>query len=218
MKESRAAVEINRKSLHGKTPASPRAAVAFPALACVKWLTHCLSTTFSRITARRNHEDKKNAEPQTYIFKSTIHWCAILAMFCCVVATGARLLPIPMRSADEATLRSLNEKLLTAHDHRNVAVLDQIEADDFTLSGDFGTVAKQAQLDNLRKATYPVETLDRKIEPQVIRFYGDVALLTETDRAHTASGTFNYETTSVWVRSGDSWRIVQMHYSAMTDK
>ena len=218
MKESKTAFEIKRKSLHEKTLASPRAAVALPAIACARWLTHCLRTAFSRITYHRNKSEKKNTESQAYIFKSTIHWCAVLAVFCCAVATGARLLPIPTRSADEAALRSLNEKLLAAHDHRDLAVLDQIEADDFTLSGDFGTVNKQAHLDQVGKTSYPVETLDRKIEPQEIRFYGDVALLTETDRAHSANATFNFETTSVWVRSGDSWRVVHMHYSAMSDK
>ena len=122
------------------------------------------------------------------------------------------------RTADEETLRKLNEMVLTAHDHADVATLDRIEADDFTLAGDFGTVAKKAHLERLRAPTYKTEAVDRRITPQEIRLYGDVALITETDHAHTADGTFDFQTTSVWVRAGDSWRVVHMHYSAVTKK
>jgi hypothetical protein len=119
------------------------------------------------------------------------------------------------RAADEDTLRKLNEQLLTAHDHADVATLDRIESDDFTLSGDFGTVVKKAHLDRLREPTYKTESVNRQIAPQEIRLYGDVALITETDHARTADGTFNFQTSSVWVRAADSWRVVHVHYSAI---
>jgi hypothetical protein len=122
------------------------------------------------------------------------------------------------RTADEETLRKLNETLLTAHDHADVATLDRIEADDFTLAGDFGTVAKKQHLNRLREPNYKTEAVDRKITPQEIRLYGDVALISETDHAHTADGTYDFQTTSVWVRSGESWRVVHMHYSALAKK
>jgi len=122
------------------------------------------------------------------------------------------------RVADEDMLRKLNETLLTAHDHADVATLDRIEADDFTLAGDFGTVSKKAQLDRLREPTYKTESVDRKITPQEVRVYGDAALITETDHAHTADGTFDFQTSSMWVRAGDSWQVVHMHYSALAKK
>jgi len=122
------------------------------------------------------------------------------------------------RAADEDALRQLNEKLLTAHDHADVATLDRIEADDFTLAGDFGTVAKKAHLDRLREPNYKTEAVNRQIAPQEIRLYGDVALITETDHATATDGTFDFQTSSVWVRAGNSWRVVHMHYSALAKK
>jgi len=151
-----------------------------------------------------------------------------LALSCGMLAqTGSRLMSksavgagpsTPSRAADEETLRTLNEKLLTAHDHADVATLDRIEADEFTLAGDFGTVAKKAHLDRLREPNYKTEAVDRKITSQEIRLYGDVALISETDHAHTADGTFDFQTSSVWVRAGESWRVVHMHYSALAKK
>jgi hypothetical protein len=150
-----------------------------------------------------------------------------VALSCCMAQTNSRTalrnadggsMSTASRTADEEMLRSLNEKLLIAHDHADVATLDRIEADDFTLAGDFGTVAKKEQLDALRAPTYKTESVDRKIAPQDIRLYGDAALITETDHAHTAGGTFDFQTTSVWVRAGDSWRVVHMHYSALAKK
>jgi hypothetical protein len=148
-----------------------------------------------------------------------------LALSCCMPAqTGSRMMSMGAigsttnRTADEDTLRKLNEKLLTAHDHADVATLDRIEADDFTLAGDFGTVAKKAHLEALRAPPHKTEAVERQITPQEIRFYGDVALISETDHAHTAEGSFDFQTTSVWVRAGESWRVVQMHYSALAKK
>jgi hypothetical protein len=151
-----------------------------------------------------------------------------LALSCCMPAqTGSEMMSkgavgsgpsTTNRTADEDTLRKLNEKLLTAHDHADVATLDRIEADDFTLAGDFGTVAKKAHLEALRAPTHKTEAVERQITPQEIRFYGDVALISETDHAHTADGTYDFQTSSVWVRTGENWRVVHMHYSALAKK
>jgi Domain of unknown function (DUF4440) len=109
---------------------------------------------------------------------------------------------------EEETLRQLNEKLPKAHDKADVTTLDQIESDDFTLAGDFGTVTKREHLDQVRLAGGQPEPVNRLIIPQQIRFYGDVALITETDHASRSGGAkSDYQTTSMWVRSGESWRI-----------
>jgi ketosteroid isomerase-like protein len=147
------------------------------------------------------------------------------AIACCAQAqTGSAVLaavsggpPSASRAADEETLRQLNEKLLTAHDKGDVKTLDRIENDDFTLAGDFGTVTKQQQLDHVRQVGGQTEPVNRQITPQQFRFYGDVALINETDHAAGSGGKSEYQTTSVWVRSGDTWRIVQMHYSKLAE-
>ena len=122
------------------------------------------------------------------------------------------------RSDDEQAIRKLNEQCLKAHDIGDVATLDRIEDADFTLSGDFGVISKQQQLDKVRHRTTKTEVITRKIDPQQFRFYDNVALITETDRPTTADGTFAFQSTEVWVRRGDSWKLVHLHYSPVEEK
>jgi hypothetical protein len=122
------------------------------------------------------------------------------------------------RADDERAIRRLNEECLKAHDIGDVATLDRIEDADFTLSGDFGVVSKQQQLDKVRHRTGKPEVITRKIDPQQFRFYDNVALVTETDRPTTADGTFAFQSTEVWVRRGSTWKLVHLHYSPLEDK
>lgn len=119
---------------------------------------------------------------------------------------------------DEREIRQLNEECLHAHDIGDAATLDRIEDSDFTISGGFGVVSKQQQLDEVRHRTRKPEVVTRKIEPQQFRFYDNVALITETDRPTTADGTFAFQSTELWVRRGDSWKLVHLHYSPVEDK
>jgi hypothetical protein len=126
--------------------------------------------------------------------------------------------PAAGQANDEQTIRRLNQECLKAHDLGDVAVLDRIEDADFTLSGDFGVVSKQQQLDQVRHHTGKPVVVTRKIDPQQFRFYDSVALVTETDRPTTADGTFAFQSTEVWVRRGDSWKLVHLHYSRLEEK
>jgi hypothetical protein len=119
---------------------------------------------------------------------------------------------------DEQAIRRLNEDALHAHDIADAATLNRIEDTDFTLSGDFGVIRKQEQLDGVRKRTGKPEVISRKIDPQRFRFYDDVALVTETDRPTTKDGTFAFQSTEVWVHRGDSWKLVHLHYSRLDQK
>ena len=122
------------------------------------------------------------------------------------------------RAGDEQAIRQLNEECLRAHDSGDVAALDRVEDADFTLSGDFGVVSKQQHLDKVRHRTTKTEVITRKIDPQQFRFYDNVALVVETDRPTTADGTFAFQSTEVWVRRGDSWKLVHLHYSRLQEK
>jgi len=127
-------------------------------------------------------------------------------------------LPTAGHARDEQTIRQLNEEVLHAHDVADGATLDRIEDSDFTLSGDFGVVRKQDQLNEVRTRTRKPEVISRKIDPQVFRFYDGVALVTETDRPTTKDGTFAFQSTEIWVQRGESWRLVHLHYSRLEDK
>jgi hypothetical protein len=93
-----------------------------------------------------------------------------------------------------------------------------VESDDFTVSGDFGVANKQQHLDRTRKRGPYSFAVDRKIEDQQFRFYGEVALLTEVDRASTkGGGSSSYQSTSVWIRQGETWRVAHLHYSELAE-
>jgi hypothetical protein len=119
---------------------------------------------------------------------------------------------------DEQAIRQLNEQCLHAHDIADAVTLDGVEDADFTVSGDFGVVTKQQQLDEVRHRTRKPEVVTRRIDPQQFRFYDGVALVTETDRPTTKDGTFAFQATEVWVRRGDSWKLVHLHYSRVEEK
>jgi hypothetical protein len=79
-------------------------------------------------------------------------------------------------------------------------------------------VSKQQHLDGVRTRTSKPEVIIQKIGPQQFRFYDGVALAIETDRPTTADGTFEFQSTEVWVRHGDSWKLFYLHYSRVAEK
>jgi hypothetical protein len=149
-------------------------------------------------------------------FSAALAFCVFA--LCAFALRGEKSSPSSGRTDDEQAIRRLNEECLKAHDIGDVATLDRIEDADFTLSGDFGVVPKQRQLDRVRERTGKTEVVTRKIDPQQFRFYDNVALVTETDRPTTADGTFAFQSTEVWVRRSDSWKLVHLHYSRVEDK
>jgi hypothetical protein len=119
-------------------------------------------------------------------------------------------------AGDERAILTQRDALLKAYDAGDLTILDQIEADDFTLAGDFGQMTKREHLDLVRHREKP-QVVTRKIDNQ-FRFYGDVALLTEVDHAADAGGKADYQTTTLWVRHGGIWRVVHLHYSKVAEK
>jgi ketosteroid isomerase-like protein len=149
-------------------------------------------------------------------FSAVLAFC--LFALCAFTVRSEKSPPSAGDADDEQAIRRLNEECLKAHDIGDVATLDRIEDADFTLSGDFGVVTKQRQLDRVRQRAGKTEVITRKIDPQQFHFYGNVALVTETDRPTTADGTFAFQSTEVWVRHGDSWKLVHLHYSRLEEK
>lgn len=216
------------------TAGSHRASLAFSALVAATLVSEKLGALYSWVAlacAKRDRRGRK-AEPEVLAANSNIRSSAVVFVFAlsCIalhaqtgsaiaIAAAGNSSSFAIRASEEETLRQLNEKLLKAHDKADVTTLDQIESDDFTLAGDFGTVTKREHLDHVRLAGGQPEPVNRLIIPQQIRFYGDVALITETDHASGSGGAkSDYQTTSMWVRRGESWRIVHMHYSKLAEK
>jgi ketosteroid isomerase-like protein len=148
---------------------------------------------------------------------STMKWALIfLLLTASMFANGQSVSPASTRAQDERAIIQLRDALFKAYDAGDVKTLSEIEDDDFTLAGAFGQMTKQQHLDQVRRRAKP-QVVARKIDNQ-LRFYGDVALLTEVDHAADAEGKADFQTTILWVRHGNTWRVAHMHYSKVNDK
>ena len=146
----------------------------------------------------------------------TMKWVLISLLLTASMFAGGQTVPPSTRSQDERAIIQLRDALLKAYDAGDVKTLTEIEDEDFTLAGDFGQVTKQQHLDQVRRREKP-QVVSRKIDNQ-FRFYGGVALLTEVDHASDAEGKADYQTTILWVRHGNTWRVAHMHFSKVNDK
>jgi ketosteroid isomerase-like protein len=131
-------------------------------------------------------------------------------------AAGQSAAPASTRAQDERAIIELRDALLKAYDAGDVKTLSEIEDDSFTPAGEFGQMTKQLHLDQVRRREKP-QVVSRTID-NPFRFYGDVALLTEVDHAADAEGKADYQTTILWVRHGNTWRVTHMHYSKVNDR
>jgi ketosteroid isomerase-like protein len=119
-------------------------------------------------------------------------------------------------AADEQAIRRLNEDALKAYNSGEVSTLDRIEDADFVLTGDFGEVSRAKQIEDASHHKQNASDVRLIVANQHIRFYGDTAVLTEIERYGDGQDFPRYQTTSVWVRRGQDWKLVHMHYSTLT--
>jgi len=115
---------------------------------------------------------------------------------------------------DQERLANLNMQCLKAFDAKQDSTLDKIEASDFDISTDEGVLTKAKQLEGVRASKNDVYPIHREVLNQVVRVYGDAAVITELDHAWgDGGGSSKYQTSSFWVRHNGEWQIVHMHYS-----
>ena len=119
-------------------------------------------------------------------------------------------------AADEQAIRQLNENALIAYNSGEVSTLDRIEDADFVLTGDFGEVSRVKQIEDASHHKQKASDVRLIVANQHIRFYGDTAVLTEVERYGDGQDFPRYQTTSVWVRRGQDWKLVHLHYSTLT--
>jgi ketosteroid isomerase-like protein len=148
---------------------------------------------------------------------STMKWALVLVLLVSfqTPGIGQAAQPSSGRADDEQAIRKLNEAWLKAYDTGDAETLDRIENDDFTVAGEFGERTKQQQLNSVRHRTEKSEAVNRKVDLQRFRFYGDVAVVTEIDHTSSAEGPDEYQSTEVWVRSGSTWKVVHLHFSRL---
>ena len=146
-------------------------------------------------------------------------WMLVFLLITPPFAFGQAVTASNEHSPDEQAIMKLQDTWLKAFDAGDADAMDKIEAEDFTVAGEFGQVTKAQQLDGVRKRTQKAQEVTRATDGRQFRFYGEVAVLTETDHATTAAeGQSDFQTTEVWVKRGDSWQVVHLHFSALPKK
>jgi hypothetical protein len=114
-------------------------------------------------------------------------------------------------------IRQLNVDVLKAYNVGDVKTLDRIEDANFTLTGEFGEVAKAKQIDDVRHRPPNATSVNVMVANERFRFYGDAALPTEVERYGEGKDFPRFETTSLWVRRGEDWKLIHMHFSKLSE-
>jgi ketosteroid isomerase-like protein len=119
---------------------------------------------------------------------------------------------------ENQTIATLEEKLQHAMLTSNVAVLDELIADDLVWTMHTGQIVnKQFDLDAHRSGVFKFTKLD--ISDRQIHNYGDCVVVTlKVDAAGILAGqafSETYRFTRVWVQRQKRWQIVVGHVSQM---
>jgi uncharacterized protein (TIGR02246 family) len=131
----------------------------------------------------------------------------LVALAAVLLAAAAQ--PALAQSPDEAAVRAVEDRRITALVEDDFATLDAIFADDLHYTHSSTVVDdKTSYMAALRNGKTKYETIDR--EPARVRIYGDTALMTGTAvvglRGRPEKLPLRY--TLVYVRQGGQWRMV----------
>lgn len=142
-------------------------------------------------------------------------------------ATDRPLAGAPTATAATATTADDTQSAILAADdrwragilHSDRAALEKVVALEFTLSGAFGTVPRQAWMEN--SLLWQTRSVDWRGAPHVDVF-GDAAVLRGTlhwhvikdkpdPRTGTAELDLDFIVTDVWIRRAGQWQVVARH-------
>ncbi len=117
-----------------------------------------------------------------------------------------------------AQVRRLEEKWTEAYKQRNIDILSTLLTEDFVITVEDGnTYSKAGYIMHSADPTVHVEVaelLDLRVR---VRGGGNIAVVTGAYHEKGLSNRTPYEyhdrLTDVWVRAGNSWRVLTSHYS-----
>jgi ketosteroid isomerase-like protein len=117
------------------------------------------------------------------------------------------------------TLIQLKREIGQAYVRRDVAALDRIYADDYTVTDDRGdTPAKAQELERMKSGDVIYEATS--YDDVKVRVYGDTAIVAGrgTLKGRNRNGVFHtqYFSTNVFVKQRGQWRAVAAHISGVT--
>jgi ketosteroid isomerase-like protein len=126
-------------------------------------------------------------------------------------------LPAQEFGAGAAQVRRLEEKWTEAYKQRNIDILSTLLAEDFVITVEDGaTYSKAGYITHSVDPTVQVE-LAEQLDMHVRVRGGNIAVVTGAyhERGQSKHKPYEYHDrfTDVWVRVGNSWRVLSSHYS-----
>ena len=142
---------------------------------------------------------------------------AILALSTAVVAPAA---DAPKDVAD--TLKQLEKKMAEAGVKKDAKVIDDLEAPDFFAIYPDGTVAdKKADVGSITSGDFTAQA--NEVDDMKVRTYGNVAVVTGRSvlkgaKYKTQDISGEYRFTDVWLKNGNSWKLVSSQGTQVAKK
>ena len=140
--------------------------------------------------------------------------CATVVLVLGLFDPGIDMPRAQARPPDEGEVRRVQNDLIDAYLHNDVAALERILADEFTFTDDRGTVHNKRQVvDSFKSGDRRITSY--KLEDSKVRVYENVAVMTyryrskETYKGRDDSG--DYRITRIFVRKNGRWQIVTGH-------
>ena len=135
--------------------------------------------------------------------------------FCLLVCLTIRLAAQEPAGA-ASQVRKLEEKWTVAYKERNIDILSSLLTEDFLITVEDGnTYSKAGYITHSADPTVRVEVAE--LSDLRVRIRGNVAVVTGAYHEKGTSNRKPYEyhdrLTDVWVKVGNSWRVLASHYS-----
>ena len=126
----------------------------------------------------------------------------------------------PQDKTTEQQLISLKREIGKAYVRRDLAALERIYADDYTVTDSVGAKSGKAQeIERMKSGSVVYESTS--YDDVTVRIYGDVAIVAGrgTVKGRGKDGAFHrqYFSTNVFVKERGQWRAVAAHISGVKD-
>ena len=127
-------------------------------------------------------------------------------------------------SADEKTIRSLEEQERMAVLNEDVAGLERLWADEFIVNNPQNEISadRNAVLNRVKRGLIRYSTFERRIE--AIRFNKDIAIVMGSEtvvpksNAGASSRPVHRRFTNIWRKTGDTWHAIARHANVIAAK